>query len=143
MLKQRIERSMFYGAPPSVFEKAKMLRKNMTESELLLWQHLSNKKMEGFRFKTQHPIGNYIADFYCHQVKLVVEVDGENHSDAEQKEYDASRSEEMERFNIKVLRFTNGAVKNNIDRVVEEIKNMLNLITHNNSTFETHKQPVK
>ena len=119
---------MFYGAPPSVFEKAKFLRNNMTESEQLLWQQLRNKKMVGFRFKAQHPIANYIADFYCHRLKLVVEVDGVNHLNAEQKAYDTGRSLEMERFEIKVIRFTNDDVKTNINWMVSEIEKELNLL---------------
>ncbi|GAB4246991.1 MAG: hypothetical protein Tsb0034_26070 [Ekhidna sp.] len=71
--------NMFYGATPSIFEKAKMLRQNMTRQELILWKELSANKLLGLRFKAQHPIGNFIADFYCHKLKLVIEIDGDSH----------------------------------------------------------------
>lgn len=73
-----IERKMFYGASSALFAKAKQLRENMTPSELLLWQELKENKL-GVRFKPQHPLKYFIADFYCHQLKLVIEVDGEIH----------------------------------------------------------------
>ena len=71
---------MFYGAKRNIFQRAKELRKNMTVTEQLLWRRL-NKKQLGVRFKRQHPIDIFIADFYCHQYKLVVEVDGEYHKE--------------------------------------------------------------
>ena len=73
------ERQMFYGATPLIFERANQLRKHQTESEKLLWEILKNKRMLGLRFKRQHPIDKYIADFYCHSLKLVIEVDGKIH----------------------------------------------------------------
>ncbi len=72
------ERKIFYGAASALFAKAKQLRENMTPSELLLWQELKENKL-GVRFKPQHPLKYFIADFYCHQLKLVIEVDGEIH----------------------------------------------------------------
>mgnify|MGYP006298791947 CR=1 FL=1 len=96
MKKRSVERSMFYNARPEIFQRAKMLRKNMTVTEKLLWEKLRNKQL-GVRFKPQHPIGRFIVDFYCHQSKLVVEVDGEIHD--QQKEYDIGNS-------IKELPFT-------------------------------------
>jgi very-short-patch-repair endonuclease len=113
---------MFYGAKRNIFQRAKELRKNMTVTEQLLWRRL-NKKQLGVRFKRQHPIDIFIADFYCHQYKLVVEVDGEYHN--EQIEYDEGRTAELERFGITVIRFTNDDVMEDIDRVVEEIKKCL------------------
>lgn len=70
---------MFYGAKPHIYKKAKFLRKNMTDSELKLWEVLKGKKILGLRFRSQHPIDIFIADFYYHPVKLVVEVDGGIH----------------------------------------------------------------
>lgn len=114
---------MFYGAKPSIFEKAKSLRENMTETEQLLWQRL-NKNQLGVRFKPQHPIDIFIADFYCHKYKLVIELDGKIHN--KQKDYDEGRTAELERFGIKVIRFTNEMVLNHIDEVIEEIQRNLN-----------------
>ena len=122
MKKRTIERSMFYDARPEIFQRAKSLRKNMTDAEKLLWEKLRNKQL-GVRFKPQHPIGRFIVDFYCHQTKLVVEIDGEIHD--EQKEYDMGRTGEMEEYGIRVIRFRNHEVFEDIEGVVERIKDML------------------
>ena len=110
---------MFYNAKPTIFERAKLLRANMTEAELKLWSYLRNNKL-GVRFKAQHPIDLFIADFYCHQVKLVVEVDGSIHN--LQTDYDEGRTEEIERFGIVVIRFTNDEVIHHIDKVLISIQ---------------------
>ena len=94
----------------------------MTETEKLLWKKLRNKQL-GVRFKSQHPLGRFIADFYCHQAKLVVEIDGEIHDG--QKEYDIGRSAEMEEYGIRVLRFRNHEMFEDLEEVVEKIKEML------------------
>ncbi|MFK5854987.1 MAG: DUF559 domain-containing protein, partial [Bacteroidota bacterium] len=83
--------SMYYGAKPHIFEKARFLRNNMTDSKLKLWEVLKGKRILGLRFRSQHPIDIFIADFYCHPVKLVVEVDGGIHKSSDQKEYDIGR----------------------------------------------------
>ena len=119
MLSKTVEQLMFYNASPAIFEKAKELRANMTEAEKALWARLKNKQL-GVRFKSQHPIDIFIADFYCHQAKLVVEVDGEIHQ--QQKQYDEGRTADLERFGIRVLRFTNKEVLNQLDAVVNQIK---------------------
>ena len=98
---------MFYGAKAHIFEKAKYLRKNMTQAELQLWEQLKGKKLLGLRFRAQHPIDIFIADFYCHPLKLVVEVDGRIHKTKEQQEYDLGREGELENWGIRVIRFTN------------------------------------
>jgi len=110
---------MFYNAKPTIFERAKLLRANMTDAELKLWSYLRNNKL-GVRFKAQHPIDLFIADFYCHQVKLVVEVDGSIHN--LQTDYDEGRTEEIERFGIVVIRFTNDEVIHHIDKVLISIQ---------------------
>ncbi|MGM0622175.1 MAG: endonuclease domain-containing protein [Bacteroidota bacterium] len=114
--------SMFYNAKPHIFEKAKMLRKNMTEAELSLWEKLKGKKMLGLRFRPQHPIDIFIADFYCHPLKLVIEIDGGIHKSRDQKEYDFGREGELENWGIKVIRFTNEDVENEMSRVLEDIE---------------------
>ncbi len=91
----------------------------MTEAEKILWEKLRKKQL-GVRFKAQHPIERFIVDFYCHQSKLVVELDGEIHKF--QKEYDLGREAELEKYGIKIIRFTNDDVISNIDRVVAKIK---------------------
>jgi very-short-patch-repair endonuclease len=114
--------SMFYNAKPHIFEKAKMLRKNMTEAEEMLWEKLRGKKLLGLRFRPQHPIDIFIADFYCHPLKSVVEIDGGIHKTKEQKEYDLERKGEIENWGIKVIRFTNEEIEINITQVIKEIE---------------------
>ena len=115
-------RSMFYGASPSVFKKAKALRKNMTNAEKVLWNHLSNNKLNGKRFKPQHPMYSFIADFYCHELKLVIEVDGGIHNLPENKQYDVNREYVLKEFGMEVIRFTNEEVANDIENVLQRIK---------------------
>jgi very-short-patch-repair endonuclease len=71
--------NMFYGATPEIFRKAKNLRNNLTFHEKKLWEELRGNKLHGLRFKSQHPIDQFIVDFYCHKLKLVIEIDGNSH----------------------------------------------------------------
>jgi very-short-patch-repair endonuclease len=112
---------MFYSAKPHIFEKAKALRNSMTNSELTLWEKLKGKQVLGLRFRPQHPIDIFIADFYCHPIKLLIEVDGGIHKTTEQKEYDIGRTAELNYWGIEVIRFTNEEVEINIDSVVDKI----------------------
>ncbi|MFC2136792.1 endonuclease domain-containing protein [Bacteroidota bacterium] len=116
-----VEKTMFYGAKPAIFEKAKLLRDNMTEAERALWISLQKKKIMGFRFKPQHPIDKFIADFYCHKLKLVIEVDGGIHKIADNKEYDIGREAELNEFGIMVLRFSNEEIIDNKRKVVKTL----------------------
>jgi very-short-patch-repair endonuclease len=119
--KRTIERKMFYGAKPGIFKFAAQLRQSMTGSELILWDKLKQNKLNGYRFKAQHPIKLFIADFYCHKAKLVIEIDGEIHNIKENKEYDANRSYELEQLGLTVIRFTNSEVFNKTNWVLEQI----------------------
>jgi cyclase len=116
--------NMFYGAAPILFKFAKKMRENPTEAESVLWLYLSNKQ-QGFRFKRQHPIKYFIADFYCHKAKLVIEIDGDYHQLPEQYEYDKNRDWELGELGLKVLRFTNEQVFFDIENVMKEIDNEL------------------
>ena len=113
---------MFYDAKRTIFQNACELRKEKTPAEKLLWSRLKKSQL-GVRFKAQHPIDIFIADFYCHKHKLIVEVDGEIHES--QKEYDENRTAELERFDLTIIRFTNEEIFNNIEKVIEEIKKNL------------------
>ncbi|MUP38554.1 endonuclease domain-containing protein [Labilibaculum euxinus] len=113
--------TMFYNAKPHIFEKAKYLRENMTLAELKLWELTKEKKIRGLRFRAQHPIDIFIADFYCHSLKLVIEIDGGIHQSSEQKEYDIGREAEINHWGIKVIRFTNDEILKEIDKVIDII----------------------
>ncbi len=117
--------SMFYDAPASTFENAKQLRIRMTESENILWKHLSKKKLGNYRFRRQHPIGSFIADFYCHKAKLVIEIDGQYHSNEDQAQNDKNRTHEINLLGVNVIRFKNDQVKYHIEEVLGEIKKHL------------------
>ncbi|MBN1187853.1 MAG: endonuclease domain-containing protein [Bacteroidales bacterium] len=121
-MKRTINRTMFYNADPDIFESAEWLRLNMTSAEKLVWEKLRKKQL-GVRFKPQHPIGRFIADFYCHRHKLVIEIDGKIHEN--QKEYDEGREAEMERLGITIIRFRNEEVFQDLDSVIERIKKLL------------------
>jgi len=123
---------MFYGAIKPVFERAEVLRKNPTHFENILWHHIKANQL-GVRFKRQHPIWMYIADFYCHELKLVIEIDGSIHNLSEIMEYDTLREEYIKSFGIKVIRFTNSEIKYNISGVLERIDNVIKEIRTNES----------
>lgn len=123
--RRTVEREMFYGAKPEIFEKARELRKNMTEAEKLLWTELRRNRFYGYYFRRQHPINQFIADFYCHKARLVIEVDGEIHNKTEQQEYDEGRSYEIQKWDITILRFTNDEIKTDISKVLSKIEKQL------------------
>ena len=102
-------------------EKRRELRKNLTEAEKALWKNLRGKRLEGLKFFRQYGIGAYIADFYCPQQRLVIEVDGGQHFSEEGKNYDAQREEYMSSLGIRTLRFSNLDILKNIDGVWERI----------------------
>ncbi len=124
-LKDTVERTMFYGATPIIFERARLLRLNQTKYEIVLWNYLKNKQLLGLKFRRQHPISNFIADFYCHSKKLVIEIDGKSHFNKEAKEYDTGRTAEFEKFGITEIRFTNQQVELETEFVVSKIKEIL------------------
>jgi cyclase len=97
------EPNMFYGASNIIFENAKRLRNNVTEAENLLWQVISNKQL-GVKFRRQHPISCFIADFYCHETKLIIELDGNIHDQPEVINNDIERQKVLEEFGIRVMR---------------------------------------
>ena len=107
---------------PSTYEYASNLRKVQTSAEEKLWQALRNGKVCKLKFRRQHAFDNYILDFYCHKIKLAIEVDGEVHNDPEVASYDEIRTKNLNENNITVLRFTNDEVKKNIKGVIQKIK---------------------
>jgi very-short-patch-repair endonuclease len=104
---------MYFGAKPDLFRIADMMRENPTEAEKILRKKLKRFRSEGYIFRRQHPIDFYIADFYCHKVKLIIEGIGQIHENENVKEHDDSRTGKLERFGLKIARFTNYEVINN------------------------------
>ena len=117
--------NLFYGAPAATLQKAKELRKSMTLAERMLWAVLQNRQLDGYKFRRQHPIYKYIADFYCHELSLVIELDGGVHDGLEQKEHDINRDQVIQEFGIRVLRIKNEEVMDDVEEVISKIKGFL------------------
>ena len=99
--------------------RARELRVQATGAEKILWEHLRNRRLNGIKFRRQHPLGPYIVDFYCPAHRLVVEIDGGLHS--YQEEHDQARTQELEDYGYKVIRFWNYEVEQNLDTVLDTI----------------------
>ena len=97
----------------------------MTEAEQFLWNKLRKKQLEGLKFRRQHPFGHFILDFYCHEKKLVVELDGGYHESAEQKKKDMERTFFLTEVGLTEIRFKNKDVIYNIELVLDEIRKYL------------------
>lgn len=113
---------MHHGASPEVFRNAEALRSQMTEAEQVLWESLRNKRLSGFKFRRQHPVSKYVLDFYCHQAKLAIELDGEYHEGRAQQFYDTDRTANLQELSIEVVRFQNEEVLGNLEEVLTKIR---------------------
>jgi very-short-patch-repair endonuclease len=115
---------MHQGAKPILFARAQQLRRTETPAEKILWKHLSNKKL-GVKFRRQHPFHLFIMDFYCHELKLAIEVDGGIHLIKENRVYDEMRSDLIGEFGIQVIRFTNDEILSEIEVVLQKIRSII------------------
>ena len=97
------------------------LRANTTTTESLLWSRLRNRQILNLKFRRQYSILNYIVDFYCPELNLALEVDGDTHCNESARLYDASRTREIESLGVKIIRFTNNDIYENLDGVIETI----------------------
>ncbi len=102
-------------------KKRQYLRKNMTKAEIILWSKLKGKHLKGLKFRRQYGINNYIVDFYCPELRLAIELDGDVHGYNSRIAYDKQRQREIEVLGIKVLRYTNNDVIKNIAGVLSDI----------------------
>ena len=100
---------------------AQALRESSTAAEAKLWWHLRNRRLQGLRFRRQHPFGRYILDFYCPEQKLVIEVDGSQHFEGVGVSYDAERTKYLEARGLTVMRFNNAEVLAETEAVLEAI----------------------
>ena len=108
---------------PKLKDIARKLRKNMTLSEVLLWNQLKQNKMKGYDFHRQKPINNYIVDFFCPKLKLIIEIDGKTH--IYKGNEDVKRQQRLESLGFHFLRFKNIDVKKNIKDVLVSIENWI------------------
>jgi very-short-patch-repair endonuclease len=103
-----------------LIELARKNRSNPSPAEKKIWNEvLSRKQFKGYKFTRQKPLGGYIVDFYCSKLQLVIEIDGDSH--AQNKEYDKTRTEILSQLRLKVLRYTNREVLNNLDGVYQNL----------------------
>lgn len=106
--------------------KSRRLRKNMTKAERILWQQLRSHRLKGIPFRRQHPVANrYILDFYCPQYKLGIEVDGSIHENSDIQANDELRTKILAAKGIRIIRFTNDTIINNIDEVITKLASIL------------------
>jgi len=114
-------------------EFSRKLRSDSTLSEILLWNELKAGKMMGYKFNRQKPLLNYIVDFYCKPLNLVIEVDGVTHTYEDSEQRDIKRQVELERIGLKFLRFDDSDVKNNMSSVLRTIEGYIEDFEKRNS----------
>ncbi len=119
-----MSKHLFLSAGPEIFENARALRYNMTKAETILWGYLKGNQLD-VRFRRQHPLGIYIADFYCHKHKLIIELDGSIHQLPEIAANDIKRQRNLEADGMKFLRFTNNEIFNQLEKVLTTIQKEL------------------
>ena len=115
---------MHSGAAKPLYQMARESRNNATHAETILWGYLKTKPF-GFKFRRQHPYSIYILDFYCHSLKLVIEVDGSIHDLAEVNENDKHRESLLQKDGLIFIRFENNRVEKDLEEVVKEIENFI------------------
>ena len=106
---------------PQLLEFAKTMRHNATDAENLMWQLLRAKRFMNLKFRRQHVIKPYNKDFYCHELGLVVELDGSQHGTDDGIEYDAERTQFLEALGLKVVRYWNHEVLGQTDMILEDL----------------------
>ena len=104
---------------------ARNSRKNQTHAEQILWSKLWSRGLSGFKFRRQHPIDNYILDFYCSEAHLAIELDSWQHAEQKNIERDNKRTEYLNQKGIRVIRFWNDDVLEHLDEVITEIEIIL------------------
>ena len=108
---------------PQLLEFAKTMRTNATDAEYLMWQLLRARRFMNLKFRRQHVIAPYIVDFYCHELGLVIELDGSQHGTDDAIKYDAERTRFLEALDLKVMRYWNHEVLGRTDVVMDDLWN--------------------
>jgi very-short-patch-repair endonuclease len=112
-----------------LFRKARKLRNNMTKAEIILWSRIRSKQIDGYKFRRQYPVLNFIADFYCHELKLIIEVDGEIHFLPEHLKSDKYRDNMLKNNGYNVIHFKNDEIETNLKGSLLKIKSMISDIS--------------
>jgi very-short-patch-repair endonuclease len=102
--------------------RARELRHAKRWAEQLLWKHLRNRKLAGCKFRRQHPVDRYILDFYCAEKRLAIEADGREHGEPEAMSHDAQRDAELRQHGIRIVRFWNFQLRENLEGCMERIR---------------------
>ena len=111
-----------------LYQYGRELRQELTQAEKILWAELRNRKLNGLKFRRQHPIDKFVLDFYCHERKLAVELDGSIHDLKVNKDYDEARTAMLGGLGIYTLRFRNDDVVINIENVLQQIREVANML---------------
>jgi very-short-patch-repair endonuclease len=111
---------------PILKQRRKELRNNQTDAEKVFWSHVRNMQFLGMKFFRQYSLGHYVLDFYCPAKKLAVELDGGQHNDSDNREYDAARSEYLNAHEVEVMRFWNHEVLLDIESVLNKLMEEIN-----------------
>lgn len=120
----RVQKEKKMKLDPQLLVFAKTMRHTATDAENLMWQLIRAKRFMNLKFRRQHVIAPYIVDFYCHEISLVIELDGSQHGTDDAIEYDAERTKFLEALNLKVVRYWNHEVLQNMDVVLEDLCNI-------------------
>ena len=124
---------MLYYGNRELVKKARVLRSHMTLAEIILWSRLRSKKIAGHKFRRQQPIFNYIVDFYCDELKLIIEVDGEIHSLNEKPKSDLKRDNILKINGYHIIRLSNFEVETELNHAINKI---ISYISENLSPFQ-------
>jgi very-short-patch-repair endonuclease len=116
---------MGYYGNRELVKKARVLRSNMTRAEIILWSRLRSKKVDGYKFRRQQPIFDYIVDFYCHELKLIIELDGEIHSLPETRDFDIKRDKTFTINGYHLIRLPNCEIETNVNTAVKKISTFI------------------
>lgn len=125
-----MKKEMFYSAGSIIFQSAKMLRNQPTDAERIPWMYLRSRP-KAYKFRRQHPAGNFILDFYCHSLKLAIEADGTVHDNELVKNADHERQSMLERDGIKFLRFRNHEIIQQFNNVIKKIDDAIDKCSKN------------
>jgi len=124
---------MGYFGNKELVKRARVLRNNMTRAEIILWSRLRSRQINGYKFRRQQPLYDYIVDFYCHDLKLIIEVDGEMHSLLENKKHDSKRDNILKLNGYHIIRMSNVKVETEINSAINKI---ILYISQNLSPFQ-------
>lgn len=119
---------MGYYGNRELMKKARVLRSNMTLAEIILWSRLRSKKIDGYKFRRQQPMFDYVIDFYCDELKLIIEVDGEIHSLTEKVNSDIKRDKILKINGYNLIRLSNFEIVTDIDETIRKIKTFIKSI---------------